>query len=484
MSENKKNEMLYEGITGIRDDLIDKADNYEFEKVKKLKKIKIRWVVMSMVAAAVVVVIIGSNLGSFGDSLIANANVISEAEYPQLKPYPNENSEFFDQEYDAWRESQKAQKREDGYATGLESFFSVSIKQFLSDSGTKNRAFSPLNVYMALGMLAELTDGNSRQQILDLLAAESIETLRKQASDVWNANYHNDNATTCVLASSLWLNEDITFHQSTMDSLSENYYASSYRGKMGSNDFNTALQAWLNKQTGGLLEQQTDNIKLDSNTIMALATTIFYQAKWDREFSKNKTEEAVFYGAASSDTCEFMHSRVDDNYYWGDNFGAVGKRLENYGGTMYFILPDEDVSVDDLLSDEEVMNFIQSSDLWENRKNLFINLSLPKFDFSSQLDLNEGLKALGVTDVFNESVSDFSPMTSDVNGIYVSKTQHDVRVAIDEEGVTAAAYTVMALTGAGMPPEDEMDFVLNRPFLFVINSSDGLPLFVGVVNQP
>ena len=33
-------------------------------------------------------------------------------------------------------------------------------------------------------------------------------------------------------------------------------------------------------------------------------------------------------------------------------------------------------------------------------------------------------------------------------------------------------------------PEEEVDFVLDRPFLFAITGVDRLPLFVGVVNQP
>lgn len=33
-------------------------------------------------------------------------------------------------------------------------------------------------------------------------------------------------------------------------------------------------------------------------------------------------------------------------------------------------------------------------------------------------------------------------------------------------------------------PEEEVEFVLDRPFLFVITSNDGLPLFVGTVYRP
>ena len=38
--------------------------------------------------------------------------------------------------------------------------------------------------------------------------------------------------------------------------------------------------------------------------------------------------------------------------------------------------------------------------------------------------------------------------------------------------------------GAAPPPDQEMDFILDRPFLFVVESRDGLPLFAGIVNQP
>ncbi len=51
----------------------------------------------------------------------------------------------------------------------LGSFLSSTIPQFLAGQTEENRVYSPLSLYMALAMLAELTDGNSRQQVLDLL---------------------------------------------------------------------------------------------------------------------------------------------------------------------------------------------------------------------------------------------------------------------------------------------------------------------------
>ena len=170
-------------------------------------------------------------------------------------------------------------------------FFSFFKKSFSTPKKSgENKVYSPLNVYMALAMLAEVTDGECRQQILTLLGSESIDALRTQAASVWNANYSNDGAVTSILANSLWLNEAVDFHQTTMDSLAQNYYASSFRGQMGSEEFDQALRDWINEQTGGLLEAQADGLSMDPETIMALASTIYYRAKWHSEFSEDRTE--------------------------------------------------------------------------------------------------------------------------------------------------------------------------------------------------
>ena len=125
-------------------------------------------------------------------------------------------------------------------------------------------------------MLAELTDGNSRAQLLTLLGADSIETLRTRANAVWNASYCDDGATKSVLVSSLWLDETISFTPETMNRLASNYYASSYSGKPGSAEFDQALRSWLNAQTGGMLTDRIDTIKTDANTVLALAATISF----------------------------------------------------------------------------------------------------------------------------------------------------------------------------------------------------------------
>lgn len=334
-------------------------------------------------------------------------------------------------------------------------------------------------------MLTELTDGNSRKQLLDLLGSEDIEALRSQANTLWKANYNDDGKTTSILASSLWLNEDISFNQTTMDTIAENYYSSSYHGEMGSSGFNDALHDWLNEQTGGLLEEQVEGINFNSATILALATTIYFKASWNDEFYEGATEPDIFHAENGDIKCDFMHKSDVRNYYQAENFSSVSESLSG-NNNMWFILPDDGISVDDLLANSKTIEFILEGNDWENKNEYTVNLSVPKFDVTSQLDLIDGLTELGITDVFDGSVSDFSPMTDGLNGLAVTQAQHDARVMIDEEGCTGAAYTVISVeeTAEELERPREIDFTLDRPFIFVITGADGLPLFVGVVNQP
>jgi serine protease inhibitor len=149
---------------------------------------------------------------------------------------------------------------------------------------------------------------------------------------------------------------------------------------------------------------------------------------------------------------------------------------------MWLFLPDEGVSPEEVTAD--VMDFLATPHQdGIDRKFMEIRLSLPKFDICGDAELSETLKKLGITHIFDSSQADFTPIYPEENGAAVNAIQHAARVHIDEQGVTAAAFTVILEAGAAMPPEEIIDFKLDRPFLFVVEK-DNIPLFTGVVNEP
>lgn len=438
---------------------------------------------------------IGGEACGTGIETALHVETIAEAEYPVMAQYPNEDDcfdengiwqdELADLHYEPWFK-QNIERRDAGkIIMDKHTGFVMSMStELLSGSDGENRVYSPGSTYMALAMLAETTDGNSRCQILDLLEADSIETLREQAENMWKANYRNDGATTSVLANSLWLNEGVTFNAETLQRLADSYRASSYSGDMSSEDMNAALREWLDDQTGGLLGDSVKNVTLDPETVMSLCSTVYFRAKWDRVFQPSNNDFKTFHSSKGDIETEFMNSTDEYGpYYWGEDYGAVSLAFAD-GGSMWLILPDEDKTVDDVLSSGEYLDMAKDGYGWEKSKSIIVHYSVPKFDVASELNLADSLMRLGVTDIFDSSAADFTQLSEDSDGLFVGGAKHAARVQIDEEGCTAAAFTQMAVCGAALPPEDEIYFTLDRPFLFVIMSDTNQPLFIGTVYEP
>ena len=413
------------------------------------------------------------------------ANLLAAPSYPQMVQKPDMDQ--FGGDYSAysaakklwWEDQKQHYDQPAGYADSLADFFARSIPTFLRED--ENVVYSPVNVYMALAMLAETTGGNSRAQLLKLLGHDSMEQLRTQAGHVWNAHYAADGETTLLLGNSLWLDQAYSFRPNTVNTLANSYHASVFHGDLGTQAMNRQLQSWLDAHTGGLLRQEAERVEMDPQTVFALASTVYFAAGWAQKFSQAENTQEAFHCADHDRITTFMNRSFDGTYYWGEDFGAV--RLELSGGNcMWLILPEEGVSLEEVVAGGEYLEMTMDPN-WGSQRQIKIHLSLPKFDVRSQIDLIQGMQELGVTDVFDPACADFSPMT-DTAGVCASAMNHAGRVVIDEEGVIAAAFTVF-LFGGGMPQElKEINFTLDRPFLFIVSSQDRLPLFAGTVVAP
>ena len=107
---------------------------------------------------------------------------------------------------------------------------------------------------------------------------------------------------------------------------------------------------------------------------------------------------------------------------------------------------------------------------------------MPKFKVSAKTDLVETMKKLGITDAFDKNISDFTPLTTESDEIYVSQAEHAALLEIDEDGVKGAAYTAIEAANESLPNE-KLDITFDRPFLFILKGYDGSILFAGVVRN-
>ena len=471
--------MEHEEILTALEEISDKHIK-EAEKPPKKK----RRTFFKIALAAVLVIALGVNV------MLAPARIhayaVAEPSEPRMMEWPDSDDykewEDWEAAYEVWNTERDSRRGTVAQAmSGLKSFFTAGNSRFLLAETDENKLWSPVNAYIGLAMTAELTEGETRQQILDLFGVEDTDALRKQVSAVWESAYQDDSHEVCVLANSLWLEKGLQYNREAMDALGYHYYASVYRGDLGSAKINKDITAWLDNNTGKFLKESTKEIKLSPETVMALYSTLYFQAKWSDEFSESMNTEGVFHASDGDTQAVYMNKKLEQmDYYWGENFSAVNLHLKN-GSRMWFVLPDEGMSVNDVLDNGTYMEMILPGE-WEDCKYMKVNLSVPKFDVSSTQDLSEGLKSMGAANVFTEGTAEFTKLTSDAP-IYLTGANQSVRVQIDEKGVKAATYIEFPGAGSAAPPDEIIDFVLDRPFLFVNTRAD-VPLFAGCVNNP
>lgn len=377
--------------------------------------------------------------------------------------------------------------REETAAQALDAltpFFCSSTQAYIADSDG-NQVWSPVNAYIALATLAEVTDGESRQQILTALNTPDLDTLRTQVGAVWEEVFMDDGNEISVLANSLWLDENVSYVQEAMDNVAYYHYTDIYQTDLSKPKAGKALQTWLNNNTGGLLTKQAGAAEFPPEAVLTLASTVYLQAKWGDDFSAELNSDGIFHAPDGDVEVTYMNKKeAMMDYYWGESFGAVNLYLKN-GCEMWFFLPDEGKTVADVLASAEYLDMLNLPWAMETdySKYMKVNLSVPKFDITSSGDIKDMLQGMGITDVFGPQASDFTAIISDAP-VCVTAVNQAARVIIDEQGVKAASYIEIPGAGAGMPPEEVIDFVLDRPFLFVISDSSGIPLFTGVVNEP
>ena len=140
----------------------------------------------------------------------------TSVQYPDEMDFIKDGEVDYDaygEAYDAWWQGRQAKTASMLPAADTAHWFRSSIPALMQGAGEENRVCSPLNVYMALAMLAAVTDGASRGQILSALGADSLEQLQSRAAQLWQENSWDDGMVTSLLANSIWLRDGDEYNE-------------------------------------------------------------------------------------------------------------------------------------------------------------------------------------------------------------------------------------------------------------------------------
>jgi serpin B len=254
-----------------------------------------------------------------------------------------------------------------------------------------------------------------------------------------------------------------------------------------STNSSTAVNSWVKENTNGLIDAIVPPDEPLSPAKLLAINSIYLKARWLGDlFEAYNTNLDTFYASPSRSTkvseAHFMHT-VDDFFYSHDalkGYQTIKLPLLMGGSmSMIFVLPQTDGG-----KAVKSMDLIDALDSLESRN---VALALPKFNFKSTYedDLMEALIALGLDSLFTDSDS-LCGLLEDSECLFISKVIQKTSIAVDEEGVEAAAATAVTLMGSAIPSRElPISMMLDHPFqFFIYDEEEKLMLFEGRLGAP
>lgn len=355
----------------------------------------------------------------------------------------------------------------------------------------KNYLISPYSIEIALNMLKEGANGNTRKEIEDVVTNRKINDVSiKNRVKIANAIFIKDTYKNKV-------------KKDYSNLLVNNYNSEVIYDKFENPD---VINNWVNDKTDGMIKKILDFIPGDF--VLGLANALAIDVEWDDPFDCSLTNSNTFTKENGEEIdVEMMHKTFDYSsakYLSSkDAKGIVisyksydkktGKEDYENGRSLEFvgILPNN--SVDEYISSltsEKISNLIDSGKYASSK--FEINLSLPRFSYSYDVpNFIDVLNALGIKDAFNFDTADFTNIMDKKDmkdNLYVSDAIHKTYIDLNEKGTKAAAVTYFGMkdSAAIMPEEKEsVSIKFDKPFIYMIRDSKTKEiLFFGATYEP
>lgn len=228
------------------------------------------------------------------------------------------------------------------------------------------------------------------------------------------------------------------------------------------------IDAWAEERTAGRIKKVFDG--LNPRTRLVIANAVYLKAEWTTPFTDPPEEGAPFTRADGTTVPTALMRRLGVlPYASGSSWQAVELRYAGDELAMWVLVPRAGGSPGDLLS-PTVMAQVAAG-LGERP----VRLAMPRWDFSTGVDLIEPLGKLGLRG------ADYSGIADDAT---LDQAIHRANITVDEWGTEAAAVTGLAFT-VSAPAAPEAEVRADHPFAFAIVHRPTLtPLFIGQVGDP
>jgi serpin B len=342
-----------------------------------------------------------------------------------------------------------------------------------------NLFYSPYSISMAFAMLYAGAEGETKEQMADVfhfdLDDEELHAaFNKLAIELASRGDDEDNFSLNI-ANAIWEQEGFNILPEFLDTLSENYDAG-LRLLDFSEQVEEARQIinnWVSDRTEGRIDELIAEGDLDPSTLLVLTNAIYFKAEWFAPFFESQTHDADFTLLdGSTVTVSMMEQDMSFNCTEGSNYQAIELKYKGYDFSMVILLP----GYGEFEEFEASLDAQKVNEIINNMDGDAVTLSMPKFNYDSDIRLEQILSDMGMPNAFG--AADFSGIAD--ADLYITDAAHKAFISVDELGTEAAAASWVAIAGL-----TSNEFTMDRPFIYLIRDIEtNTILFVGRVMNP
>ena len=366
----------------------------------------------------------------------------------------------------------------DGFRAGVTSFSFKTASAVLKDSQV-NQCYSPVSLYYSLALAAQAAGGSTRNQLYGLLTVpgQDISQMTAECGSLYRLMYRNNEASLIRPASSMWMKDGNPLDDNLRRMIEQQYYSDVFRMDLTNASSAAVMDQWLMDHGN---QGISPRLVLPQHETMRMINTMSYSSQWVFHFDKSKNVSGQFFPAdGQAVTCEYMTDSRNCSYYHGQGFMRASISLKE-NSTLILVLPDEGLTPQALLASEEQMAGMFGHIIDEPYGR--INLSIPKFQYGSYLELRPVLERLGVSQAFSPEQADFSGLGGSPDCLSGISQVSGIRM--DENGINASSCLVIPPLEGSLSAELSGEMILDRPFIYAVMAAPGVPAFIGVCGNP
>jgi len=254
-----------------------------------------------------------------------------------------------------------------------------------------------------------------------------------------------------------------------------------------------SMNKWVEETTQGHIQDLIPEGYVDYSTKASIVNAAYFKGQWLSQFKPKDTKFGNFYITRDQiRMVKFMVQKGSFNYYVSEELQAHVLEMPYEGDhvSMVIILPPwKDDSLQETVRRmtpetlQGVMGEIQTG-FYKVEK---LDVLLPKFSISGDLELLQPLSSLGINSLFGgqSNLTGFMDQYGESEDVIsLDSAKHKSFIEVNEEGSEAAAATAL-LGFRSARPLFHSEFKADHPFLFLIYDKQvDTILFFGVYQHP